>query len=176
MKKKILIPLLAFFILLMGAFAAALGIKLSFPTPYREVVLAQPIEASLAYAVMKAESGFREDARSRAGAVGLMQLKPSTAEFICQIEQLPFSAERLTDGAYNIGLGCRYLKYLLERFSVQETALAAYNAGEGTVRGWLKNADYSADGLTLLEIPYSETRAYVKKVIKFKKIYEFMDG
>ena len=175
MTKKFWLPfsIIIASIVLVSAFF--LGVKLSYRRPYFDVVSRFDVESSWVYAVMKAESGFKEDALSRAGAVGLMQIKPSTAEFICNRENIPFSAERLTEGAYNAELGCRYLIYLFERFPVAETAIAAYNAGEGTVRGWMKNTDCSEDGRTLTRIPYSETREYVKKVKKFKKIYEFWD-
>lgn len=175
MTKKFWIPFSTATVLVGAVLASFLGVKISFRRPYSDVVSGFAIESSWVYAVMKAESGFREDVQSRAGAVGIMQIKPSTAEFICGRAKIPFSSDRLTDGAYNTELGCRYLMYLFERFPAAETAIAAYNAGEGTVRGWLKNGDCSDDGCTLLNIPYSETREYVKKVIKFKKIYDFLD-
>lgn len=141
--------------------------------PYREVVEKSETEAVLVYAVMKAESGFCEDAVSKAGAVGLMQLLPSTAEFVCRMNGMEFERARLTEGEYNAKLGCLYLNYLLGKFEVKETAVAAYNAGEGTVAEWLKNNAYSADGQTLKYIPYPETARYVKKVMKIRKIYRF---
>ncbi len=142
--------------------------------PFRKIAEDSGVSPSLVYAVMKAESGFREQALSGAGAVGLMQLMPSTAEFICRKEGIAFEAERLSEGEYNVRLGCKYLAYLLKRFSEERTALAAYNAGEGTVTEWLSDRTLSADGVTLKEIPYPETAGYVKKVEKFRKIYEFL--
>lgn len=174
-QKKILFILLPICLILTLLFGIRLGIKLSFPRPYRDVVRSFGVDENLVYAVMKAESGFRTDAISSAGAVGLMQIKPSTAQFICDLNGLEFQADRLQQGDYNTELGCRYLQYLMERFDVCETAVAAYNAGEGTVRGWLQKVEYSPDGLTLTSIPYPETANYVKKVIKFRKIYSFFD-
>lgn len=145
-----------------------------FRRPFRNTVESSDVSPALAYAVMKAESGFRETAHSPAGAVGIMQLMPSTAEFVCGLYGIPFEAEKLVDGEYNVALGCRYLIYLSERFSSPETVAAAYNAGEGTVSDWLRNAAYSADGKTLITIPYPETARYVKKVEKFRKIYLFL--
>ena len=129
------------------ACAILLGVRASYPRPYSDVVH---------------------------GAVGIMQIKPSTAEFICRKDNITWEADRLSDGAYNTALGCHYLSYLLTRFSDERTAVCAYNAGEGTVRRWLSDAQYSEDGVTLSEIPYAETRAYAKKVAKFRKIYEFL--
>ncbi|MGN1077115.1 MAG: lytic transglycosylase domain-containing protein [Candidatus Gallimonas sp.] len=149
------------------------GIALSYPRPYRSTVTESRLDPCLVYAVIKAESGFNERALSSAGAVGLMQLKPSTAEFICKRSKIDYREDLLFKGEYNVRLGCMYLFYLLDRFPAEETAVAAYNAGEGTVSLWLQNPQYSDDGRSLKEIPYSETRAYVKKVLKFRKIYDF---
>ncbi|MDE6274722.1 MAG: lytic transglycosylase domain-containing protein [Clostridiales bacterium] len=145
----------------------------AYPRPYLGVVEESGVDISLVYAVAKAESGFDEEAQSRAGAMGLMQLMPATAEFICRTEGMTFELERLKEGEYNLTLGVKYLRYLLGRFSAEQTALAAYNAGEGVVAGWLKKREYSEDGKTLVDIPYPETAAYVKKVEKFRKNYDF---
>lgn len=125
---------------------------------------------------MKAESNFDETAVSRAGAVGIMQIRPSTAEYICRRQGMEFHAEKLLEGNYNVTIGCMYLAYLLERFPDETTAICAYNAGEGTVRRWLADQTYSADGNILSEIPYAETRIYAKKVSDFRKIYEIFYG
>ena len=153
-----------------------LGLRTAYPRPYAETVRASGVPESLVYAVMKAESGFDEKAISRAGAVGLMQIKPSTAEYICRIRGVTFEGDRLFDGNYNTMLGCMYLSYLLKRFPDETTAICAYNAGEGTVRHWLANERYSSDGITLTTIPYAETSAYEKKVANFRKIYEILYG
>lgn len=149
-----------------------LSARVSYPRPYRETVLKSGLPPALVYAVIKAESDFREDAVSRAGAVGLMQLMPATAEFVCERDGAPFDRERLKEAEYNITLGCKYLTYLFGRFPVTETAICAYNAGEGTVSEWLRDSSVSEDGKTLNEIPYGETRAYVKKILKYRKMYE----
>lgn len=153
--------------------AAFFGVKAGFPRPYAQTVRESGLEPSLVYAVMKAESGFDEDAVSRSGAVGLMQLRPTTAEFVCNRSGIGYESGKLTDGEYNIRLGCLYLKYLMEKFPARDTALAAYNAGEGTVGDWLSDASCSNDGVNLSRIPYPETRAYLKKIKNFRKMYEF---
>lgn len=144
-----------------------------FRRPQKDIVEGSGLETALVYSIIKTESGFDERAESGAGAVGLMQLLPSTAEFVCRLNGICFSRERLSEGGYNVRLGCLYLKYLLERFEIVETAVAAYNAGEGVVSGWLKDRKRSADGKALDSIPYKETAQYVKKVEKFRKIYRF---
>ena len=152
------------------------SVRFSFRRPYAETVKAGGVEPALVYAVMRAESGFDEKAVSRAGAVGLMQLRPSTARFIGERSGIAFEPDRLSEGEYNVRLGCAYLSYLLERFPVRETALAAYNAGEGTVREWLSDGKFSADGQRLDRIPYGETARYIKKVDRFRKIYLILYG
>ena len=166
---KRLLALTALSLLILSLFLCCFA---AFPRPYRGIVERSGLSPALAYAVMKAESNFEESAVSSAGAVGLMQLLPSTAQFIAERSGIPFLPERLFDGEYNTRLGCAYLAYLLERFE-EETALAAYNAGEGTVQGWLSDPRCSEDGRTLFQIPYAETRRYLKKISFFRKIYGF---
>ena len=126
------------------------------------------LEPSLVFAVIKAESGFNENAVSSKGACGLMQLMPETAGFIA--EKLEFKGEiNLFSASCNIYLGCGYLKYLLEKFNDERCALCAYNAGEGRVSGWLADENCSADGKTLLCVPFAETKKYVEKVEKYKQ-------
>ncbi len=156
-------------LLFLSAFSCAF--MLSYRRPCRKLVEQIFPDPPLVFAVIKAESGFRSDAMSSAGAVGCMQLLPSTAKFICEREEIEFVYSRLKEKEYNITLGCLYLNYLFKKFSDKETVLAAYNAGEGIVSEWLKNSKYSPDGKTLILVPYPETRAYVKKVIKYQKIY-----
>ena len=165
--------LIWFGVLFVVALACFLWVRGSYRRPFREEVEKSGLSPSLVFAVMKAESGFDEEARSKAGAVGLMQILPATAEFICRERGVEFSPEKLCEGEYNVRLGCLYLSYLLERFPEEKTALAAYNAGEGKVRGWLKDERYSPDGTRLNKIPYPETEEYVKKVMKFRKNYLF---
>lgn len=170
---KLRLVLLFGLIGLLTAVGLYFGIRTRFPQPYRKEIERTGLDPLLVYSVIKAESGFDEKAVSRAGAVGLMQLRPATAKFICERENRLFEEERLTEAEYNLFLGCKYLEYLMGRFPVIETALAAYNAGEGTVSDWLTDRTCSEDGMTLHRIPYAETRAYVKKIGKFRKIYEF---
>lgn len=172
-KRRIAAICAVIFFLIAGCVSASAIVYARFPRPYRAAVVASGLDETLVYALIKAESGFDETAVSRVGATGLMQLMPATAQFICKKEGMEWDLSRLTDGAYNIKVGCAYLSYLLQRFEKEETALAAYNAGEGTVRDWLRDEALSPDGKTLTRIPYRETEDYVKKIKKYKKIYAF---
>ena len=120
------------------------------------------VDPLLACAVIKCESGWDEDAVSYAGAVGLMQVMPATAESLNGLGLVSadqYDPAALVDPTVNIEYGCAYLGYLQTHLSSLDEVIAAYNAGIGTVQGWL------ADGGSLPEqIEYAETRAYLERV------------
>lgn len=152
--------------------------KRLYPTTYeKEITRAAKeygIEPALMFAVVKTESGFDPLCVSVKGAVGLMQILPSTGEYIA--EKKGIAEYDLFDVNTNLDFGGYYWKYLSENFyGITETA-AAYNAGEGRVRKWLKNAEYSADGVRLNAIPYPETETYVKKIYESLKRYRKLYG
>ncbi len=151
--------------------------KFVYPLEYKELVIeiadSYGLDRALVFATIRVESSFDKNAQSKKGAKGLMQITDRTAEFIAKahgLEEYDIFNERV-----NITFGCYYLKYLYDRFSLLETVLTAYNAGEGTVRGWLNDKELTDDGIALKEIPYKETREYVKKIVKsfekYKKLY-----
>ena len=130
------------------------------------------LDKFLVMAVIKAESNFIRDAHSGV-ARGLMQVTDDTANWISKELGAPFDPEDIEDPEKNIEFGCFYLSYLLNHYGDDETlALAAYNAGMGNVRKWLENPEHSPDGVTLKNIPFKETRDYVKKINKYKLIYK----
>ena len=131
------------------------------PLKYQDSVVkyadAYGLERSLINGVIFCESHFEPSAVSSADAVGLMQITEETAWWVAA------------------QIGCWYLKWLTEKFDgVTETALAGYNAGHGNVQKWLNNEEMSRDGITLDEIPYEETKTYVKKVQLAKQIYQYV--
>jgi len=141
------------------------------------------VEHALLFAITRQESAFDREALSRAGARGLMQLMPATASDIANKLQLPFSAERLAeDGTYNVLLGRAYLETLIDDFGGSYAlAIAGYNAGPGRVRQWLR--DYGdprggkVDMVDWIEnIPISETRNYVQRVLENLQIYRGQVG
>lgn len=135
------------------------------------------LDPGLVASVINVESSFREDAHSHKNAIGLMQIKLSTANYLNNLtSQAEINETDLFNPSTNINYGCAYLKYLIMKFENIETSLAAYNAGETKVRNWLKSGIYSMDGKTLNYIPYEETRNYVKKInenmVFYSKIFE----
>jgi soluble lytic murein transglycosylase len=131
------------------------------------------LDPALVFGLVNAESRFRERAVSSAGAEGLMQMTPPTAVWAADLAGLSAEYEKkgLTDPETSVALGCWYLARLLRQFGNERTALAAYNAGEGRVRFWLSDAEFSSDGVTLRAIPYRETRDYVRRVDLYKRGY-----
>ena len=138
------------------------------------------LDPCLVFAVIKVESDFTPNAVSRAGAQGLMQIMPDTADWIAWRQGREHDGRRILEPEYNIDMGCYLLSYLMEYYGGNiDYALAAYNAGKGAVDGWLESSEYF-DG-SKLRIPYEETDNYVKKVNfaykSYKELYheEFCD-
>lgn len=136
------------------------------------------VDKDLIYAVIRTESGFRPEVESHAGAIGLMQLMPSTFDWLQEKldGEVIYTVNRLTEPEINVRYGTYYLSVLLEKYDGSTaTAAAAYNAGTSNVDGWLADSACSSDGRTLTKIPYKETESYVKKVEHamdmYKKIY-----
>lgn len=154
-----------------------LFLRCQYPLPYCDMVARESerfaLDPMLVYAVMKAESGFDERAGSSAGACGLMQLMPETFEWMQSKlgEEGLYTRADLFDPQVNIHYGCALLRLLLDVYGNEGTALCAYNAGMGTVNGWLKDAQLSSDGQTLYRIPYPETGTYLCRVQKNREMY-----
>lgn len=130
------------------------------------------------YATIKVESGFDPDAISSKDATGLMQMMPSTFEWLTGDEHLAehLHKGRLKDPEVSIRYGTYYLSYLYKKFDYNwDTAFAAYNAGEGNVAKWLDDSQYSDGKGNLTNIPFPETEKYVKKINKaidsYKELY-----
>jgi soluble lytic murein transglycosylase len=120
--------------------------------------------------MVRNESRFDPTARSRVGAVGLMQLMPDTAQEIAN--KLGYAEYDLTDADTNIRFGCYYLAYLYRNTGRNwRNAVAAYNCGIGKVNAWLSDPAYSKDG-ELTAIPVDETRLYVEYVFRDAEKYK----
>jgi len=136
------------------------------------------LDWALVHSLMRQESQFDQYARSRAGALGLMQLMPATAKETARKIGVSHSTARLTnDPAHNIMLGTAYLNQMLQRFGGSyPMAIAAYNAGPGRVDKWIKvNGDPRLGQIDLIDwiemIPIYETRNYVQRVLEGMYVY-----
>jgi soluble lytic murein transglycosylase len=142
--------------------------RIRYPLRYQQIVRGHAhnygLDAALLAAVIYQESKFDASARSKSGAVGLMQLRPETAKGIAlRTGGSAFRVSDLRNPEINIRYGCWYLRHLFRKYGSERLVLAAYNAGQGNVDRWLDEER--------AEIPYSETRAYVDKVETLKGIY-----
>lgn len=134
---------------------------------------ANGLDPALPAAVILAESSYMSEAVSPVNAQGLMQLLPSTAEWVAGKFNEAYREGSLFEPETNIKYGCWYLGYLIRRFEGNLTcAIAAYHAGQGTVDGWLSNPEYSPNGATLQTIPSRATDTYVKRVLRYYEKYK----
>ena len=151
--------------------------EIALPLRHEDVIRQQArekdLDPALIAAVIYAESRFRDGARSSAGAIGLMQLTPATAQDIARRSGgTRFVLEDLDTAQVNISYGSWYLRYLLDRYGGNTAlALAAYNGGEGNADRWLAEAAAEDRPLRARDIPYPETRAYVTRVQQARREY-----
>jgi soluble lytic murein transglycosylase len=141
--------------------------RLVYPLRYETIVRGHAehydLDPALVAGVIYAESEFDTKARSNAGAIGLMQLLPATAQGIAKrTGGTSFVVDDLYDPELNVRYGAWYLRHLLDRYGETRTALAAYHAGQGNVDRW------RAQGTG---IAFPETRAYVARVLRFRNVY-----
>ncbi len=149
-----------------------LSLPLRHASTIRRQAADKHLDPALVAAVIDAESKF-SDSTSSAGALGLMQLLPSTAHFIAQrTGGTRFTTADLATPDVNIAYGSWYLRYLLDRYGGNKVlALAAYNGGETNVNRWLAAAQARGNSFGIGNIPFSETRAYVAKVLAAESEY-----
>jgi len=152
----------------------------AWPTAFADLVTAASTERSIAppllNAVMREESGFDPRAVSTAGARGLTQIMPATGERLAASLGLPdYRPEDLFAAARNLLLGAHYLEQLLERFEGRvSAAVASYNAGPEAVERWLEERPDVEDDEWVEAIPYDQTRAYVKRVLRSQQVYRVL--
>lgn len=152
---------------------------IEYPKKYSEYVekyaFMYGVDENLIYAVIKAESNFDKDAVSKVGAVGLMQIMPSTYENDIKVRLcLTDGVDSLRDAEFNIKCGVYYLSVLLRLYSMsQVNAVCAYNAGPGNVNSWLEGGIKTDEsGIEISAIPFNETRKYASKVVYYADEYE----
>lgn len=131
------------------------------------------IDPMLTFAIIKTESNFNEDAISKSGAIGLMQLMESTAKEQARKLNIEYRKEILYDAEINLKIGLNYFNTLLDYYNQNYIlAFAAYNAGLGNVQKWINEGTIKKDGSDIENIPFKETNMYVRKVIKSYEIYK----
>lgn len=152
--------------------------RLIYPETYYDSVMKYSEEysvpAELVFAVIKVESNFKTNAVSSVGAIGLMQIMPSTHKWLASKLGESTLTALLYDADTNIKYGTYYLQYLYTKFGTWEKAIIAYNWGEGNFSEFLEQHGYSEGNYS--SIPVRETRNYVKKVMhhweKYNELYK----
>ena len=179
--KKIFITLLIIVLIIVFLiFVRNPILKIIYPRTYEEAVLIYSekynVDKNLILAVIKAESNFNENAISNRNAIGLMQLMEETAKDVANKNNIEIDneniKEELCDVYKNIEIGTAYIASLLQRYQNTEVALAAYNAGIGTVDNWIEKGIINKDGSNIENIPYKETNYYVRKILRDYTIYQ----
>lgn len=152
-------------------------LELRFPLLYREQVMAnareQDLDPAWVYGVIRQESAFMSDARSSAGALGLMQIMPATGKTVARLLGDPIRhIKELFDVDKNIELGTAYLRHVLdENEQHQVLATASYNAGPQRARQWRPEERELPSDIWVENIPFTETRNYVQQVMAFTTIF-----
>ncbi|MGD8873627.1 MAG: transglycosylase SLT domain-containing protein [Gammaproteobacteria bacterium] len=154
-------------------------LALRFPLSFAEDVQRQArnyqLDPGHVYAVIRQESAFNKDARSHAGAMGLMQLMPQTGRVTARKYDIPLASTRnLFEPDKNISIGSAYLKQVMDQYDNSIVlASAAYNAGPHRVRRWLPETESRDAASWIALIPFKETRTYVQRVLAYAAIYDW---
>ena len=181
-----IIKLLAVILLLIGLAALAITLFMdeaaeetmpAYPVYHMELIrthaAANELDPAYVAAVIMAESSYRSDAVSSVNAQGLMQIMPSTGEWIAGKFDENYVEGCLFDPETNIKYGCWYLGFLMRRYDGDmRCSSAAYHSGQGTVDNWLKDPAYSLDGKTLDVIPGDNADTYVNRILEYYEEYE----
>lgn len=149
--------------------------------PIHKTPKSKPIEPALTLAITRQESAFDPRAKSRANALGMMQLLSSTAKETARKAKIRYSKSRLYEPDYNMELGSLYLERMINSYDGSYVlAIASYNAGPGNVRKWIKrfgtpnnNSDSAINWIE--KIPFTETRNYVQRVLENLQVYRALE-
>lgn len=177
MKKYYLYSIYVVLLFILVFSAVGLGFALLFPFQYRKEITTYAnkyqLDPALVASIVNVESHYNKDRVSNVGAIGLMQLMPTTAMEIATKKALTnFEVEDLYDVETNLDFGCYYLSYLNSVFDNNLTnVIASYNAGLNNVNAWLLDTTFSDDGVTIIQTPYEETNNFLKRVNSSYKVY-----
>lgn len=166
-------------ILALGKAQSYDDLEIRFPLLHEQLVrryaAKRGLDAAVLYSIIRAESAFMADARSPAGALGLMQIMPATGRATARrIGAKLASARELLDPAKNITIGSAYLKQMIGRFGGSfSMAAAAYNAGPHRVRAWRPKSGCVPADIWIDTIPFAETRRYVRRTSFYTTLYQW---
>lgn len=151
------------------------------PILYRDIIFKEAANADLdrylLAAIVKTESNYDPLAVSVKGARGLMQIMPDTGKWVAEQRNQGFSNDQLFNPQYNVRIGSLYVSDLYKEFHGNTIlVLAAYNAGQGNVKKWQKNNNWSGDRNSIDQIPFPETRQFVRKVLFYQQVYKRLYG
>ena len=164
-KKRLIIYVFIFLTLSLTVYLCFSVFRVAYIKQIKEASKEFDVDPYLILAVVKTESSFDKNALSKKGAVGLMQLLPSTAKELSEELGIEYSYEKLFEPDYNIRLGTFYLKKLFDIFGSEKLVLLAYNSGPGALQKYLDS------GKDINKYPYKESLAYVKKTEYYKNLY-----
>jgi soluble lytic murein transglycosylase len=154
-------------------------LNLRFPIDYekevRKIAQQYKLEPAHVYAVIRQESAFDKDARSHAGALGLMQLMPKTGQVTAKKNNIPLpSTGLLYEPDKNITIGSAYLKQVMDEYDDNIVlASAAYNAGPHRVKRWLPEDEEKPAARWIAMVPFNETRNYIQRILAYMAIYDW---
>jgi soluble lytic murein transglycosylase len=174
---RLLLIMMVLFVSIYVVYRSAPVQRFFYPIPHRDYVFhystMYELDPYLVAAVIRVESRFLIQAESTSGARGLMQLMPETAKWAAGKMKIEYSPEMLFDPEYNIRMGCWYLRQLVNKFDGNlVVALAAYNGGQGNVVNWLKKGTWNGEYNNLDQVPFFETRDYVRRVFQNYQRYQ----
>ncbi len=154
--------------------------RVFYPLPYKDIIFTEAarnnVDPYLVAAIIKTESNFISGAESTMGAKGIMQIMPETGIWAAtQMNLKEFHPDDLYDPKINIRIGCWYLHNLNQEFSGNKIlVVAAYNGGRTNVRNWMEKEQWSGEHATVDQIPFTETRKYVKRVLYNYSWYRYL--
>lgn len=156
-------------------------LRIVHPFPYRDTIVrearARGLDPFFVAGIIRQESLFHPSIRSSAGAVGLMQLMPGTAQEVARSMGIRYSAASLADPDYNVRLGTQYLASMIRRYDGRaQDALSAYNAGPTRINQWRQRPESRDRDVFVEHIPFRETRHYVKVVQQYARVYAALYG
>ena len=176
MRKKIWMVIILILLIIIILLSRNSVLKSIYPKKYSEYVekysKEYDVDENLIYAMIKAESNFKNEAQSHKSAKGLMQLMDSTAKDVAKSLKIDSENIDLFDPETNIMLGTKYISTLIKKYENIEIAVVAYNAGIGNVDMWIEQEKINADGSNIENVPDKESNNYVRKILNFYKTYK----